>query len=235
MAEEAAQAAAMRAYEEALRETQHQDVQQGQQLAGGFGFDPAMLLESGNMMHMDGFPAGDVEEDQNQQQQLQQQDQQQRNMLQELMGMPGANLDDAATAHQLLQVLEQQRQQQATLAAAEEAQQQRPEQQQELTDVPETNLDDAAKAHLMQALEQQRQQQATLAAAEEALQRKPEKHYLAISQDGKLTALFIFSIVFCMNTNEPTIQLVPRRRNDSRSYGNNNGLCSSSLAHDFCV
>ena len=145
MAEEAAQAAAMQAYEEALRAAQ-QDYGQSNDAAatGGLapaaaieaaaGFDPALLMEGGGGMemveplhlnHLEGQP---------------QQGQQQVDMLQELMGIPGTNLDENATAHQLMQVIEHQRQ----------------------------------------------QQQATLAAAEEALQMRPEKHYLTISQDGKL-------------------------------------------------
>ena len=162
MAEEAAQTAAMLAYEEALRAAQLAEQGQPQPYNGyacgplvvpgvaateaSVGLDQSGLVaeRTGGMMLMESLPVNNFVGQPPPQPQEQQQ-QQPVDMLQELMGLPGTNLDEAATAQQLLQVLELQRhqqQQQATLTAA--------------------------------------------VAAEEALQMRPEKHYLTISQDGKL-------------------------------------------------
>lgn len=181
MAEEAAQAAAMRAYEEALREAQHNI--QAQQLCGmtdsGMleqGFRPA-VFETGNML-ANGLPGNNFDDEQRLQ--YQQHEHPHVDMLQTLMGIPGAHLDDAATAHQLLQILEQQRQQQATLAAAEVVMH-RSSDQQELSGVTEETLDEASgDHHYSHTLEH-----TSLSDADDFWQRRPERHYLAISHDGK--------------------------------------------------
>ena len=181
MAEEAAQAAAMRAYEEALREAQHNI--QAQQLCGmtdsgmlDQGFRPA-VFETGNML-ANGLPGNNFDDEQRLQ--YQQHEHPHVDMLQTLMGIPGAHLDDAATAHQLLQILEQQRQQQATLAAAEVVMH-RSSDQQELSGVTEETLDEASgDHHYSHTLEH-----TSLSDADDFWQRRPERHYLAISHDGK--------------------------------------------------
>lgn len=182
MAEEAAQQAAMRAYEEALRAAQ----QIGGGIAGGLlaqGFDPAML-EGRNRTMFDDFAVDSLED--GQRQKLQEYGQPHIDMLQELMSIPGTNLDDAATARQLLEVLEQQRQQHATLAAAKEALQRSSEKQGDVMGLSGEKFDEAAANQYLQALEHERQHHATLTTAGDSLQQRPLRHYLAISHDGTL-------------------------------------------------
>lgn len=185
MAEAAAQEAAMRAYEEALREAQ----QIGGGTSGGLlaqGFDPAML-ESTNLMLFDDFPAGSL--DDGQRHEHQEYGQPHIDMLQELMCIPGTNLDDAATARQLLEALEQQRQQHATLVAAKDALQ-RSTERQDTVGLSGENFDEAANdTHYLQDLEHERQHHATLTTTDNAFQHRPQRHYLAISLDGKLCFL----------------------------------------------
>ena len=230
MAEEAAQEAAMRAYEEALREAQ----QIGGGMAGGMlaqGFDPAML-ESRHRIMFDDFAVGSV--DDGERQKLQGYGQPHIDMLQELMGIPGTNLDDAATARQLLEVLEQQRQQHATLAAAQEALQ-RSSEKQDIMELPGEKFDEAAANHYLQALEHERQHRAPLTTADDAWQQRPQRHYLAISHDGELC--FIHSslrnccskVIFTYN---PTFAT---RRDNIGSHSNSNRFRSARLVDDFCV
>jgi len=135
MAEQAAQEAAMRFYEESLREAEQKEgLHQQQLMAGGFGGSATGFEDSvgggvgGMVFDLAALQAiNDGTDGGLHQQQAYQQEQPQMDMLQELMGMPGANLDEAATVDQLLQALGQQRQQQADMATSEESMPTRPE------------------------------------------------------------------------------------------------------------
>jgi hypothetical protein len=147
MAEEAAQAAALKGYEDALRayEEQNDQYATGSAMASDYqlaqeeeAYYGVSMEEQARMMLMDGLQQqeqpifGDTDgmtdsvEQQLQLLQFQQQQQQMDAMLmQEWMGFPGAS--DEATAQQLLTILEQRRQQQAAFPSEEAVQQRRPD------------------------------------------------------------------------------------------------------------
>ena len=126
MAEQAAQAAALKAYEDALLlQRRHQPGDDDVSAAQLGAFDPSLLENDGGGLQA--VTTGSSQQPLPIPEAIPRQ--QQVDLLQDLISIQSENLEDHTTAQQLLQqVLEQQRQQNAALAAAEEALQMRPEQ-----------------------------------------------------------------------------------------------------------
>lgn len=146
MAEDAARAAALRAYEEVLRAYEEQNGNNAEAIAAGdtdvggsaypeaeerdaarYGDYNVSMEDQARMMLMERLNSNSDGGSSSISAQEKQQQQLNNYLMQEWMGIPGASAADDGTAQQLLRIMEQQRQQNATFAAVEEAMQMRPE------------------------------------------------------------------------------------------------------------